>query len=268
MRIPRPYAVLLALLASAAPAGAQFNVPEPLAPGEDYRVEIGAAFWSPTPTLIIGGDEFDVLGQEINFVQEFGIEKDRFTEFRVTLKPGRKHKLRVHYIPFQYDQEATIQRQFVFGGQVFNVGVEATADVGWNLWRVGYEWDFISRQNGFLGLIAELKHNTIEAEIDSPVGRALVESRAPVPAVGVIGRGYMSENFSITGEFTGFKMLDSFSEDFEAEFWDFDVYATLNFGRNAGVQGGYRSIDVEYLSEEDLGELTMKGWYFGGVVRF
>jgi hypothetical protein len=218
--------------------------------------------------LIIGGDEFDVLGQQVDFVQEFGIDNERFTEFRITLKPGRKHKIRFHYIPFQYDQDATIQRRFVFGGQVFDVGVPATADVGWKMWRLGYEWDFISRQTGFLGVIAELKQNTVSAEIDSPVGSAVVESRAPIPAVGLIGRGYFSENFSVTGEFTGFKMLDSFSEDFDAEFWDFDVYATLNFGRNAGVQGGYRSIDVEYLSEEDFGELTMKGWYFGGVIRF
>jgi hypothetical protein len=34
------------------------------------------------------------------------------------------------------------------------------------------------------------------------------------------------------------------------------------------VQGGYRSLDVEYIDEDDLGRLKMKGLYFGGVVRF
>jgi hypothetical protein len=268
MRIIRPCAVVLALFAVPAAARAQFNVPVPPAPGEDYRVEIGAAFWSPDPALVIGGDGLDLLGEEVDFVEEFGLEKKRFTEYRVTLKAGRKHKIRFHYIPFRYEEETTIERRIVFGGQVFDIGVPATADVEWRLWRAGYEWDFISGQSGFLGVVAELKHNTVTARIDSPIGAAEVDARAPVPAVGVIGRGYLTEDFSLTGEFTGFKMPDSISEEFEAEFWDWDVYATVNFGRNVGVQGGYRSIDVEYLADEDLGRLKMKGWYFGGVLRF
>ena len=268
MRIPVSTCAVVALLASASPAVAQFNVPAPPAPGEDYRVEIGAALWSPTPSLVIGGDGLTVLGEEVDFVQEFGIESKRFTEFRVTLKPGQKHKIRFHYIPFRYEADATIQRRIVFGGQVFDIGVPATADVEWRMWRIGYEWDFISRQAGFLGLVAEMKYNTVTAQIDSAVGSASVDAKAPVPAIGGIARGYLTESIALTGELTGFKMPDAISEEFEADFWDWDVYATVNLGRNAGILGGYRSVDVEYLADEDLGRLTMKGWYFGGVVRF
>ena len=49
---------------------------------------------------------------------------------------------------------------------------------------------------------------------------------------------------------------------------DFDIYATLNFGKNVGVQGGYRSVVAEYLVDDDQGDLKLKGTYFGGVVRF
>jgi hypothetical protein len=268
MRIICPCALVLALLSCAAPARAQFSVPPPTAPGEDYRVEIGVGFWSPEPSLVIGGDGLSALGEEVDFVGEFGIPTKRFTAFHGTLKVGRKHKIRFEYIPFSYEEETTIQRRIVFAGQVFDIGVPAAADVEWRLWRAGYEWDFVSRQAGFLGFIAELKHNTVTAQIDSPVGSALVDSKAPVPAIGIIGRGYLAESLSITGEFTGFKMLDALTEDFEAEFWDWDLYATADFGRNVGVRGGYRSIDVEYIGDEDLGRLKMKGWYFGGVIRF
>jgi hypothetical protein len=73
---------------------------------------------------------------------------------------------------------------------------------------------------------------------------------------------------SITGEFTGFKVPDSLSDEFEAKLYDFDIYATVSFGRTLGVQAGYRSLTAEYLVDDDAGELKLKGPYFGGVLRF
>jgi hypothetical protein len=266
---PCVYAFLLSLLVSG-PAFAQFNAPAQVAPGEDYRLELGAMLWSPTPELAINTDALDVVGVgEVDFVQEFGIEDKRFTEYRVTLKAARQHKLRFQYLPISYDPDViTLQRTITFGGQTFTVGLPADADVEWRMWRFGYQWDFLSRTSGFLGLIGELKYNKVRAQIDSPIGSELAEETAPVPAIGLIGRGYLTEYVSITGEFTGFKMLDSITEEFDGEFWDFDIYATASLGRNVGVQGGYRSIDVEYIGDEDLGRLKMKGLYFGGLVRF
>jgi len=264
----RLHTCALLLLAAAAPAHAQFTVQPPSPPADDYHVELGAVFWSPTPELAINSNDLGVIGSEVDFVQEFGIEEKRFTEYRVTLKPGRKHKIRFHYLPIRYEQEAIIQRQFVFGGRTFTVGLPANADVEWTLWRFGYEWDFISRSRGFLGLVADLKYNKVKAEIASPIGTELGEATAPVPAIGVIGRGYLSEHVSVTGEFTGFRLPDSLSEELDVEFWDLDLYATVNLGRNLGVQGGYRSLDVEYAADEDIGRLKMKGLYLGGVIRF
>jgi hypothetical protein len=260
-------AFILALLV-AAPARAQFSVPAPPQPGEDYRVELGAVFWTPTPELAINTTELGFIGNEVDFVEEFGIEDKRFTEYRVTLKAGRKHKIRFQYVPIEYQAEATIQREFVFGGRTFTVGLPARTEIEWTMWRVGYEWDFVSRSAGFLGLVTELKYNDVQALIDSPIGLEVGQAKAPIPAIGLIGRGYFSKNVSVTGEFTGFKLPDSFSEEFEAEFWDFDIYATVNLGRNVGVQGGYRSLDAEYIADEDIGRLKMKGIYFGGAVRF
>ena len=262
-------ACLLSFLASA-PAFAQFSATPQVAPGEDFHIELGAMFWSPTPELAINTDALDVIGVgEVDFVQEFAIADQRFTEYRVTFKPARKHKVRFHYLPISYDPDpVTLERTIVFGGRTFTVGLPADAEVEWKMWRFGYEWDFFTRTAGFLGFIAELKHNKVHAQIDSPIGTELAEETAPVPAIGLIARGYLTEHVAITGEFTGFRMLDSISDEFDGEFWDWDIYGTANLGRNVGVQGGYRSIDVEYIGDEDLGRLKMKGFYFGGLVRF
>lgn len=250
-------------------AEAQFGVPDP-APGEDFHVELGAMFFQPTPELRIQtGALADVNGGEIDFVQEFDIENKFFTEFRMVAKPGRKHKIRFSYLGVRYDESATIERTFTFGGRTFVIGVPATADLKWDIWRIGYEWDFVVRDRGFVGFIAELKHNKVSADVAAAgVGAEFYEASAPVPTIGIIGRGYPHRLLSITAEFTGFRLPDTISEEFEAEFYDFDVYGTVSAGRHFGVQGGYRSIRAEYLDEDDAGDLKLQGPYFGAVVRF
>jgi len=261
--------VLCAGLLLAGRAEAQFAVSDP-APGEDYTVELGLMFWQPTPTLLIQtGALTQITGGEVDFVQEFGIENKRFTEFRIVARPGRKHKIRFSRVAMRYDEEAILQRTVTFGGRTFNIGAPATADLKWDLYRIGYEWDFVARDRGFVGVIAELKHNKVSADVAAAgFGSEFYEATAPVPSVGVIGRGYPHPAVSITAEFSGFKLPDTISEEFEAKLFDFDIYGTVSIGRHVGIQGGYRSVVAEYVVDDDTGDLKLKGLYFGGLVRF
>lgn len=261
------FALLLAV--SARSADAQFNAPDP-APGENFHVELGAMFWTPTPEVLVQTGALAITGNnQVDFVNEFNIDNKRFTEFRFLAKAGRKHKIRFNYIPIQYGNTATLTRQISFGGRTYTIGLPATAELEWKMWKIGYEWDIVARDRGFFGIIGELKHNEIRASLVSPVtALEAAEAKAPVPTIGVIGRGYPHRLVSITAEFTGFKVPDSLSEEFEASLYDFDIYGTVSFGRHLGVQGGYRSLTADYLVDEDAGDLKMKGPYFGGVVRF
>jgi len=64
--------------------------------------------------------------------------------------------------------------------------------------------------------------------------------------------------------FVGFDLEAKYTEHYV----DFDLYGTVNFTNNVGVKGGYRSRDVGYLIKTDSGSLTLKGIYFGAVVRY
>jgi len=267
--------VVVALM-TAARADAQFNVSDP-ASGENFHVELGLMFWTPTPVLEIQTGGLAALGvAEVDLVQEFAIENQRFNEFRAVLKAGRKHKIRISYVPIEYNEQATLQRTITFGGVTFPVSVPATALVTWNLWRFGYEWDFVSADRGLVGFITELKHNRLSAELAATgLGSEATEVTAPILAIGGIARVYPHRNFSLTAEFTGFKVFgfvrsltNAIAEDLEAKMYDLDLYGTVSFGPHLGAQGGYRSVTAEYLVDEDSGNLKMKGLYFGGLVRF
>ena len=229
--------------------------------------EVSLLFWTPDPDLVLqSGSLTAATGiTEIDFVQEFGIERQTFPEIRLSV--GRTHKFRFGYVPVRYEADAIIQRTITFRGQTFNIGAPASTDIDWDIWRFGYEWDFVSMDRGFVGVLGELKYNRLNASIESPLltQAAVTEQKAPVPTIGVVGRGYLHPMLSVGAEFAGLKIDTS---DFEAKFLDFDINGAVTFGRHIGVQGGYRHVTVDYFIDDDVGDLKLKGVYIGAVARF
>jgi hypothetical protein len=265
----RVSAVLLfctAALLTASPAAAQ--IPADRATGETYHVEVGGYFWSPSPDISITSESLGIVGSRIDFVEDLGIEDQRFTQLKVVLRPATKHKFRFEYTPINYDAVGTLRRNIVFNGINFPAVLPVETELKWNAYRFGYEWDFIYRERGFFGVILEAKYTDVEATLTNVLDTEFIHARAPIPAIGAIGRVYVVPNISITGEFSAFKLPDSIDENYSGRYFDFDLYGTVNFTDHFGAQLGYRSFDVFYKVDEDEGELLLKGLYFGGVLRF
>ena len=260
---------LLAALAIARPADAQFSVRRPPNPatGESYNVEIMGGLWNATPEIVISSDGFGIVGTDIDFVSDLGILQKRLRELRLVLRPARRHKFRLQHVPIQYQADTELERSVVWQGLRHPVGTPVTTSVVWRAWRVGYEYDFLYRDRWFVGLIVDMKYIDIEARLDSLIGNEFVRARAPIPAIGGIGRVYPARNLSVTFEFTGFK-LPNVDEDYKANYVDLDVYSTVNFSDNFGIQTGYRSLDLGYLIEEGAADIKLNGTYFAGIVRF
>jgi hypothetical protein len=252
------------------PAAAQYGVAgSNRATGETYHVEIGGYLWPPTPDIVISSESLGIIGSQIDFVEDLGIEKGTFKQLKVVLRPATKHKFRFEYTPLSYDAETTLSRTITFNGQRFDITLPVQTELKWKAYRFGYEWDFVYMDRGFAGLLLDLKYTDVEARLsNSLVGSEFVHARAPIPAIGGIGRVYVVPNISITGEFSAFKLPDSIDEDYEANYYDFDLYGTVNFTDHFGAQVGYRSLSVFYRLDSDDGNLKEKGPYFGGVVRF
>ena len=275
MRI-RLLAIILFNVTLATRAEAQFRVPSP-APAENFHVELGLMFWHPTPGIEIQTGGLAAAGiPAVDFVHEFGLAEKYFMEFRSVIKTGRKHKFRVSHVTFDYNQTAPITRDISFGGVTFPITIPVTAELNWDLWRFGYEYDFVAGDRGLLGFITELKRNHVTADVSS-IGfqSQSTDVTAPIINLGVIARVYPHRVFSITAEYTGFKVFgivktltDRIAEDLDVAVHDFDIYGTVNFGSHVGAQAGYRSLTSDYSIDEDEGDLKMKGFYFGGLVRF
>ena len=264
-------ALFLAVLLVATRAQAQSQSDK--GAGEEYRVEFSLRFWSPTPELSLSTDILANTGVgAVDFVQAFGLEKDRFAEYAVTSKAG-KHKFHYGSIPISYSKETVITRTIQFGGLTVPISVPASTEIDWRLRRYGYEWDFVSADRGYVGLLTDVKDNKFSANITAgPYGSENADVRVWIPTVGIGARAYPHRLISITGEFnvevTRFKGFDRLKTDWDGHFADFDVYGTVNLGRNLALQVGYRSLRVDYTSDNDTVNMRLKGLYWGGNLRF
>jgi hypothetical protein len=237
--------VLAVVAIGARPAAAQYGAKPDSnrATGETYHVEISSGFWNPTPSIVVSSEQLGIIGSQIDGVEDLGFEKTRFTGFSVVLRPATKHKLRVQYTPIKYSAETVFQRDIVFNGIRYRVGLPVSSELKWDTWRFGYEWDFVYRDRGFAGLLLDVRYTSAEVRLESLVA-----------------------NVSATFEMSFLKAPTI--EDSSATYIDWDLYGTVNFNDHVGAQVGYRAFDVTYTIDQDFGDMVLKGIYFNGVVRF
>jgi hypothetical protein len=259
---------LLLMPAMAAPAAAQYAPPREPPSGENYNVELAFLGWRPTPVFTIASESLGIPGTDVDLVNDLGIANQVLWETRLVLRPARKHKFRVHYLPMRYTADTVVQREFVFNGLRYQAGLPVTTDADITTWRVGYEFDFIHRNWGYLGVLADLKYTDVNVQLESPLGDEFTRQGAPIPSFGGTGRAYFTPNVSLTGEMTFFKVPENLSENYGGRYFDYDFYGTVNFTRNVGVQAGYRSVEAFYEVDFDRGDLQFKGFYLSGVLRF
>ncbi len=263
-------AAAVALLFAASPARAQYR-PRPLndpATGELFHIEADAGFWTPSADMTVASESLGIKGTTIDLKSDLGMTDQRFPALNLQLRPARSHHFRLQYIPITYDGSTVLQHDLIFNGIRYPAIVPVNSTLDWKAYRFGYQYDFLVKNRGFAGFIMEAKYTDVRVELDSQFRQEFAHARAPIPAIGGIGRFYVVPNISITGEVTGFKIPDSIDSRYNAHYVDVDIYGTVNFTNNVGVKAGYRSLDLGYLIKEDQGSFVLKGLYFGAVLRY
>lgn len=262
--------IALGILLGATSAQAQYTVPSAPSPavGETYHVEIGGDFWNPSPLVLVTSESLGIPGTEIDLVRDFGVQKRRFRQFNVILRPARKHKFRLDYTPISYEADAVVERRIVFNGIAYDIGLPVSMAFQWKAWHFGYEYDFLYKDRGFVGLILQAKYTDVRVSLDAAFGQEYARARAPIPAIGGIGRIYVTSNAALTFEVSGIGLPATIDEDIKAKYVEYNFYGTVNFNNYVGFKLGYRTFDVDYTFDLDKGDFQLKGWYFGGVARF
>jgi hypothetical protein len=253
------------LMLAAVPARAQYRPRASTSPAESYHVELGAGFWNPTADMQIASGP---NASSVDVKNDLGVGDKKFGEFQLVVKPALKHKIRVQFIPISYSQTATTARTLTFNGQTYPAGASIASSLDWKAWRFGYEYDFVSNFRGFIGTIVDVKYTDVSATLTAAGQVGAAAAKTPIPALGGIGRLYLAQNLSLTGELTGFKIPGGWIKTTSGHYADMDLYAMLNFADSFGVRAGYRKFDVEYTTDTDMGTFKLSGPYVGVSLRF
>ena len=200
IRLPRAFAVVAGVLTlttiSATSARAQYgrpNVSDP-AIGEKYHVEAVLNLWNPSLDATISSESLGIIGSEIDVKADLGYQDKSIREFRFVLRPARKHKFRVAYTPVSLDSDILLQKEIIFNGIRFNIGLPLQSEFKWNTWRFGYEYDFVYRDRFYAGFILEGRYMDASLNLRTPIDDEFAEARGVLPAVGGIVRGYVHGN--------------------------------------------------------------------------
>lgn len=261
-------ALAAAVTLTAAPVFAQFQPRGPVVVGEDYHIEVSYNFWPPTPEAVVKSEALGILGTDVDLVTDLGIEKQTLKDLRIVLRPGKKHRFKISYLPMTYDASTTLTREFIFNGLRYRPGLPVDTTAQFKVWRFGYEYDFLYTDRGFLGVLLDAKYIDYNVGLNSPIGDEFNHRVGGLPTLGLVGRAYVLPNVALNGEFSYFKIPEAAFEDIQGKYKELDLNVTYNPQRNVGVQVGYRRVNSFYQIENDEGTLAFKGLYFGGTLRF
>jgi len=263
------WAVAIMSLARPAVAHAQSQP----AIGEVYGLEIGASWWTADPLGVITSERLGLIGSDVNFQSDLALSATRFRELHLVVRPTTKFKVRLQYSPLKYDASTILQRDITFSGVVFPISVPVNSSFDWTMLRTGIEYDFLHRSRGFLGVLVEARRTRVDASIMTP-GASLVDPAevsltrtAWLPAIGVVARGYVMPRLAIDVEYGG-SSIPKIKNKYSGHYTDFDVHATFNLTNNFGVQGGWRKVHTFLDIEQDTGDVTFEGPWFGASVRY
>ena len=235
--------------------------------GEDYHFEVTAAWWKPSLFGSVSSDRLDLIGSRVDLVDDLNFGEARFRNFRFTMRPGLKHKVRFQYTPLEYVASGVLERQVTFAGHVFDAALPVDSKLNWKVWRLGYEWDFLYRPRGYMGVVFEVRKTELSAEVASLALSGSVEAEAPLPALGFVTRVYPLPDLAVNFELTGLKMPE-FQGKYEGTYMDLDLSATVNFTNNLGASFGWRMLDTNIRISQDFGDLKFSGFWFGGAIRY
>ena len=251
-------------------AAAQYGAPElgTGVPAEQYRVEVAGAIWNPGLSGIVSSQRLGIIGSDVDFIDDLGFEQTSFTDLRIVLRPGKKSRFRIQYTPIQYKAETSLKRDIVFNGQKFPLSLPVQSQLDWKVLRFGYEYDFFYHERGFVGVLLEARVTRMTAELSSPLQSESTTVRAPLPALGVVGRAYPIPELALNFEMSMFRVPEGSIRDIEANYYDWDIHGTVNVHRSVGLQVGWRRMTNFLIVEDDSADVKFQGLWFGAALRY
>jgi hypothetical protein len=211
-----------------------------------YKLRIDTGFFYSDPTGSIHGASDT---GSIDLTKDLGFNSYPTFSGKVDWKFTRKNHLYVTIIPLDTSRQAILNRTFTFQGQTFDAGLTTSSSLNTLAVAPGYEYDFIRRKWGHLGVAlqmdlfnttakisaaAQLTGDGVHHDAVSASGSLL----APIPVAGPDFRFYLtnSPKVFVDGNVLGMYLFGY--GNFVSAAGDVGVTLSKHFALLAGYQLG------------------------------
>ena len=167
-----------------------------------YKLRIDAGFYYSNPTgSIHGASDNDT----IDLTKDLGFQSYPTFSGKVDWKFTRKNHLYVTIIPLDTSRDTVLNRTFTFRGQTFTAGLATSSSLNTLAVAPGYQYDFIRRKRGHLGIALQFDLFNTDGKIIAAaqttgdgVHHAAVSASAslfaPIPVAGPDFRLYLTNS--------------------------------------------------------------------------
>ena len=242
-----------------------------------YKLRIDAGFYYSNPTgSIHGASDTD----SIDLSKDLGFNSYPTFSGKVDWKFTRKNHLYVAIIPLDTSHQTVLNRTFTFQGQTFTAGLTTSSSLNTLAVAPGYQYDFIRRKRGHLGLGLQVDFFDTTAKIsaaaqvtgDGVHHNAVSASGsllAPIPVAGPDFRLYLtnSPRLFVEGNVLGMYLFGY--GNFVSTVGNVGVNLSKHFGVIAGYQLGSHLVVNNNSSSDRVGlRLVQKGAIVGLETSF
>ena len=159
------------------------------ATGETYHVEMGAYSGIRRLTLPSPANRWASSARR-SISSMISASRRALQTAQDRARPGDEAQVPLRVHADHLHATATLHRNIIFNGILYPVSLPVESEMKWR--RTGSATNGISstHDRGFVGLLLEAKYTDVQATLTNVLDTEFVRARAPIPAIGGIGRVY------------------------------------------------------------------------------
>ncbi|MCG6920835.1 MAG: hypothetical protein LJF15_07100 [Acidobacteria bacterium] len=232
---------------------------EGLALEEQYVLRLEYLWWSPQPQGELQKGLGEAEGTLIDIESDLAVESGRANQLRGAIRLGTSWKLTGGWTPLDFKGDTTAPQPFTYGTLVARFGDRIVTSLKGNYVSTALEWDFVSNEQGFLGGLVGVRYfdvDTVMVNADTSTRVAETE-KLPIPVLGLAGRVYFQDWFSLEGELSGITVGS------RGHLWEWLLALRVHFTDRLAATGGYHRLSLEGQDDRDFFSLSLGTWTFG-----
>ncbi len=235
-----------------------------LAWAQDYTVEAEGRYWQPHLSSVV-----DMLNgtikSRVNLVKDLGFEENKDSgEVRIQVLLSKTHKIHLSYLPLEWNSDSLLRTTAQLNGETYNVGTRVQSHLELNFIKVGYEWDFLAKEGGFLGATLDILVLDLHTSFNEPEFKMEqnYDVTFPAPLLGLAGQWNLARWVNLNGRVSGL-YAGGYGFVLDAEGGvDFILLKWLV------LSGGYRFLDLKGGYKEYQGDYRLYGPFAALKLRY